>query len=392
LPKTAVLVRALGASTPPRAAVELAEQALQQSQVGDAPLSTVAASLGVLVQAGELDRAGHWADVLAAAVSRRAVTWHALLGAVRATVGVQRGDLIAGFEVARAALDRLPPRAWGVLLGLPVSVGVLAATGLARFDEADRLLRIPVPDEMSQTIFGLLYLYARGRYNNAVHRHYAALGDFRRCGELLAEWRMEASSPVPWRIDAAQSCLALDMEGEARRLLTEQLGLVRATPSRARGATFRVLAGMAEMPERARLLRQAVDESEASGDRVELAHALADLSRVYHEQGDGQRARALVRRAYHIARRCGAESLRRVLSINAGEAGAEMSDDDPAFGNADQLSEAERRVALLAAQGRTNREIADQLYVSVSTVEQHLTKVYRKLRVAKRSDLPLVGL
>ena len=46
-----------------------------------------------------------------------------------------------------------------------------------------------------------------------------------------------------------------------------------------------------------------------------------------------------------------------------------------------QLSEAEQRVALLAAQGLTNRQIAARLFVTVSTVEQHLTKVYRKLRV-----------
>jgi DNA-binding CsgD family transcriptional regulator len=182
------------------------------------------------------------------------------------------------------------------------------------------------------------------------------------------------------------------MESEARQLLTEQLALVRATPSRERGATLRTLASMAEMPKRARLLRQAVDESEASGDQVELAHALADLSRVYQQQGDRQRARILVRRAYHIARRCGAETLRRNLLLNPAEDQTGIDNNDPAPGGAKQLSDAERRVALLAAQGRTNREIADQLYVSVSTVEQHLTKVYRKLSVTKRSDLPLVGL
>ena len=392
MPEARALLRALAESDPPPAAVELAEQVLQQSPMEDARLGTVAAALGVLILAGQLDRAGRWADALDRGVSRRALTWHGLLGAIRAAVEVRKGDLVAGSQVAHEALDRLPPRGWGVLLGLPVAAGIVAATGRAEFDEAARLLRIPVPDEMFQTIFGLLYLHARGRYNNAVHRHYAALSDFRRCGEQLAAWRMEAPSLVPWRIDAAQSCLALGMEAEARQLLSEQLGLAHTTPSRARGATFRALAAMTGMPERARLLRQAVDESEASGDRVELAHALADLSRVYHEQGDRRRARALVRRAYHIARRCGAETLRRDLSVNAAEAEVAIDEDDPALGAAEQLSDAERRVAMLAARGRTNREIADRLYVSVSTVEQHLTKVYRKLRVAKRSDLPLVGL
>jgi len=46
-------------------------------------------------------------------------------------------------------------------------------------------------------------------------------------------------------------------------------------------------------------------------------------------------------------------------------------------------------VALLAARGDSNRQIADKLFVTVSTVEQHLTRVYRKLKVHRRSDLPL---
>ena len=54
------------------------------------------------------------------------------------------------------------------------------------------------------------------------------------------------------------------------------------------------------------------------------------------------------------------------------------------------LSDAERRVASLAAAGCTNREIAARLFVTVSTVEQHLTRTYRKLGITRRADLPLV--
>ncbi|MQY20539.1 response regulator transcription factor [Nocardia macrotermitis] len=45
-------------------------------------------------------------------------------------------------------------------------------------------------------------------------------------------------------------------------------------------------------------------------------------------------------------------------------------------------------MAALASLGYTNREIARRLYVTVSTVEQHLTRVYRKLNVNNRTDLP----
>ncbi|MBK3525536.1 hypothetical protein JHN54_28535 [Streptomyces sp. MBT70] len=53
----------------------------------------------------------------------------------------------------------------------------------------------------------------------------------------------------------------------------------------------------------------------------------------------------------------------------------------------DELSPSEQRVALLAAQGETNQRIARTLSITVSTVEQHLTRIYRKLRVGGRGDL-----
>ncbi len=53
----------------------------------------------------------------------------------------------------------------------------------------------------------------------------------------------------------------------------------------------------------------------------------------------------------------------------------------------DKLSDAEYRVAVLAASNHTNQQIARKLFITVSTVEQHLTRVYRKLNVTKRTDL-----
>ncbi|MFE7618595.1 AAA family ATPase [Streptomyces sp. NPDC057496] len=63
--------------------------------------------------------------------------------------------------------------------------------------------------------------------------------------------------------------------------------------------------------------------------------------------------------------------------------GEDAGNGDPIAG----LTEAERRVAVLAADGCTNRAIAARLYVTTSTVEQHLTRVYRKLCVKSRGDL-----
>ena len=54
----------------------------------------------------------------------------------------------------------------------------------------------------------------------------------------------------------------------------------------------------------------------------------------------------------------------------------------------DALTASERRVAALAAAGRSNREIAQELFVTVATVETHLRRVYRKLGVDGRPGLP----
>jgi DNA-binding NarL/FixJ family response regulator len=53
----------------------------------------------------------------------------------------------------------------------------------------------------------------------------------------------------------------------------------------------------------------------------------------------------------------------------------------------EELTETERRVAELAAHGRTNKEIAAELFMGVSTVESHLSRVYRKLGIRSRSGL-----
>ena len=54
---------------------------------------------------------------------------------------------------------------------------------------------------------------------------------------------------------------------------------------------------------------------------------------------------------------------------------------------AGELTPTERRVAALVARGRKNREIAESLYMSVGSVEAHLTRIYRKLEIRSRSEL-----
>jgi DNA-binding NarL/FixJ family response regulator len=59
-----------------------------------------------------------------------------------------------------------------------------------------------------------------------------------------------------------------------------------------------------------------------------------------------------------------------------------------ALGGVESLTARELRVASMAAEGRTNREIAQALFVTPKTVEVHLSGAYRKLDIRSRRDLP----
>ncbi|MER6695368.1 LuxR C-terminal-related transcriptional regulator [Streptomyces minutiscleroticus] len=138
------------------------------------------------------------------------------------------------------------------------------------------------------------------------------------------------------------------------------------------------------------LLTEAIDLTESSGDRYEQVRVLTDLSRAHQATGNKRRARLLLRQALHVANMCGMQPLaRELLSVSGDLDGGVPGDEDvrPDSGIG-SLTESERRVASLAVLGYTNREIALRLYITASTVEQHLTRVYRKLGVRRRKDLP----
>lgn len=130
-------------------------------------------------------------------------------------------------------------------------------------------------------------------------------------------------------------------------------------------------------------------------DRLERARALRGLGDVLDLTGQRGEAELVRDRAAGLTRSTTAtkssrsmphptRSLRRHRRSSGG--GEQPVPDPP---DADtRLTDAERRVSMMAAAGNSNREIADSLSITVSTVEQHLTRVYRKLRINRRRDLP----
>ena len=96
-------------------------------------------------------------------------------------------------------------------------------------------------------------------------------------------------------------------------------------------------------------------------------------------------ARAVLTAAMDEAHACGAGVLAERAAAELRASGARPR--RHALTGADALTPSERRVADLAAVGRTNRDIARHLFVTAATVETHLTRVYRKLDIAGREGL-----
>jgi DNA-binding CsgD family transcriptional regulator len=362
-----------------------AEQYLQISTLDDATLWPITGMVLALIYADRPDRAAFWCDsFLERATAENVPAWCSGLAALRAMISNRLGDPRSAEAYARAALNHISPESWGVAVCGPVASMLLATTALGKHEDALSQLSIPIPEAAYHTFFGLYYLRARGNHYLAVGKWDAALKEFEACGRLMTRWQLDLPAIVPWRTDAAQACLRLGRHRRAVYLANEQLARLPAGPSRSRGISLRTLAVTRDLAERPPLLREAIQMLEACNDRLELAYAVSDLGQAYQALGKRAQAREMERRANDLAKRWGFEIPGRTLLPDTHEL-------TPAAANAQEildLSDAELRVAALAAQGYTNRQIASRLFVTVSTVEQHLTRVYRKLKVSRRTDLP----
>ncbi len=370
--------------------------ALQSGQDSDLKLELTVISLTVIALTGRAETAMEVCEALLSdAVRRGWTTWRAVLLGVRARIALLQGDPATAEAQATEALELLDPQAWGVLIGLPLSTAVQANTALGRHESATQLLRRKVPDTMFNTVFGIQYLSARGHHYLSTDRPFAALNDFETCGHLMRERASAVQPLIPWRTDLAQANLRIGKARVAKELAEEQANLRHPLGTRSRAIALRVLAGTSQPRHRTALLRESIDLLQVCGDRMELALAFEDLSATHYELGDYSRARLVARQAAQEA----GEGEPRAAAGGEGSAVAPSPAPAPslaavpaatpvASAAAALLSDAESRVAVLAALGYTNREISGRIHVTVSTVEQHLTRVYRKLNVASRTELP----
>jgi DNA-binding NarL/FixJ family response regulator len=130
-------------------------------------------------------------------------------------------------------------------------------------------------------------------------------------------------------------------------------------------------------------LRQALTSLEGSELTLDRARVLLALGSSLRREGHKAAARDALRSAEAAFERAGAGLWTAVVQEEVSRIGGRRR-------SGTELSDAEWHVARLAAAGRRNREIAAELYLSVRTVESHLSSVFSKLGVRSRTELAAV--
>jgi len=134
-----------------------------------------------------------------------------------------------------------------------------------------------------------------------------------------------------------------------------------------------------------RLLREATDVLADSHARLEHARALIDLGAALRRANSRNEARKQLREGIDLAHQCGASAL--VARGNEELAATGAHPRKVMLSGLESLTASERRVAQMAAEEVSNKEIAQALFVTVKTVEVHLSRVYRKLDIQSRRQL-----
>jgi len=194
-------------------------------------------------------------------------------------------------------------------------------------------------------------------------------------------------APLAWRLAAAIAWSRTGETERAEQALAEHVALCRQWGSPTDlGAALRVAARFEPDPEvRSDRLAEALAVLETAHDRLEYAKALTDQAETWRALGRRTDARAGLNAAAETVEACGSPAVRDRI-VSALEAIGDRPRRSIALG-AESLTASERRVASLAVEGRSNRDIAQELFVSPKTVENHLGRVYTKLGIGNRREL-----
>jgi DNA-binding CsgD family transcriptional regulator len=274
--------------------------------------------------------------------------------------------------------------------GLPFGATVLADVAIeaGELGEAEALLALLPQSDWPPGVGTVLIPAARGRLRLAQGRAAEALDDFKVCMAMFnpETWGAEIVGYVHARAGAALALLQLGDRAAARGMAQSELAEAkRFRAPRALGIALRT-AGLAEGGEAGlALLASSVAALRASPARLERAHSLAELGAALRRAGHRAAAREPLTEALDLAARCGARPLSARVREELKAIGARPRREWRT--GLEALSPRELHVARLAAEGRSNREIAHRLYVTLKTIEGHLARAFTKLGIERRGEL-----
>jgi DNA-binding CsgD family transcriptional regulator len=386
---TLAFVGALSGRHSPQEMAATIETTLDDALLTSAELSHVMpVGLGLfgLVFADRLERAVELADRMMSRAAEHGAT--RALGCahhVLALAELRRGALAEAEASARISFEIVSAGQMGL-----VSPLVLASLGEAllergRLEEAAEVLT-GIPLASSSLSIRCFMRIALARLHSARDDREAAIDELLALAEEAACNDLRNPSFLPWRSEL--TILIAEREpSRARELAASELrdahrlGLLRCV-----GMALRARAVTEHGEAREATLHESVAALERSPARLELTRALIDLGGDLRRRGQRAAAREPLRRALELAHRCGAEPLVKI-------AGEELraADGRPRrrwSTGVEALTPSELRVARHAAEGRSNREIAQALFVTTKTIEMHLSNAYRKLDIGSREALP----
>jgi DNA-binding CsgD family transcriptional regulator len=295
------------------------------------------------------------------------------------------GSAARGLAHAQAGYDAI------VETALPVSVAAVVAVVaenlvlLDRHDEAATLMDLPL-EPVRDTFVEVFALTARGLTRMMTGRDAGAESDLRRVVAILDARGWHAPSAARGRLRLAELLAARGDRTEARELIAHDVHAAQAAGTcGSLGMALRVRALTEDGGARLATLERAVATLDASPLLLERGRALLDLGSALRERGDRARARDVLRGALDLASRTESAWLARLVRAELHASGARPRRERTS--GVEALTPSERRVADLAAEGLTNREIAESLWVTPKTVEYHLSRVYTKLGITMRQAL-----
>jgi DNA-binding CsgD family transcriptional regulator len=384
-------VAALMSASPAPLAADLAGRALNSDvmlELGMGGSQFFFLALFVLTCADRYVEARALFDRALAEARARGSAFAFVLGsAQRAFLELRAGALGDAEADGRSAVEVARLNDWRPLDAMGTTMVVESLLGRGDVAGAQAELREVDPGLAPGHVQAAVLLLTRGRVKLASGQAREAVEDLLEGGRRFCSWGAVNPAPFSWRSDAALGLVAMGERERALGLVYEEVDLARrwGTP-RPLGVALRA-AGLVEGGKRGiEQLREAVSLLEPSYARHELARTLVDLGSALRRANRRSDAREALRRGMDVALECGATSLARRGAAELRASGARPR--QPLRTGLEALTPSERRVAQMAADDMSNAEIAQALFVTVKTVEMHLSGAYRKLGIGSRSELP----